>query len=156
MTSSNTASIAAYVVRPHHTAFSCHDYPKARAFFVDLLGFEVLGEIETRDEPELAAIVGMPGACCTWAMLGRDGYHIELFRWKTPEGQPVALRQCDVGWTHICMQVRDIDEVWRRLKAAGYEPLSRPGNLRGGRAKPFYCRGPEGCIVEFCEYPQGS
>ena len=29
-------------------------------------------------------------------------------------------------------------------------------SLRGGRAKPFYCRGPEGMIVEFVEYPFGS
>ena len=27
---------------------------------------------------------------------------------------------------------------------------------RGGRAKPFYCKGPEGLIVEFVEYPFGT
>jgi hypothetical protein len=28
--------------------------------------------------------------------------------------------------------------------------------LRGGRAVAFYCRGPEGLIVEFVEYPFGT
>jgi hypothetical protein len=29
-------------------------------------------------------------------------------------------------------------------------------SLRGGRAKPVYCLGPEGLIVEFVEYPLGA
>jgi len=29
-------------------------------------------------------------------------------------------------------------------------------SLRGGRAVAFYCRGPEGLIVEFVEYPFGT
>jgi hypothetical protein len=28
--------------------------------------------------------------------------------------------------------------------------------VRGGRAKPFYCRGPEGLVFEFVEYPFGA
>ena len=150
-------SIADLVVRAHHTAFSCSDYPAARRFFVDILGFKVVGEMLDRSGDGLDVVVGMPGARCNWAMLEMGGYHIELFKWLTPaDGKAVAVRQNDVGYTHICMQVRDIDEVHRRLTAAGYLPLSKPGNMRGGRAKPFYARGPEGCIVEFCEYPQGS
>jgi catechol 2,3-dioxygenase-like lactoylglutathione lyase family enzyme len=150
-------SIADFVVRAHHTAFSCADYDAAKRFFVDLLGFKVVGEMEDRSGDGLDVVVGMPGARCRWAMLELGGYHIELFKWLTPaDGRAVDIRQNDVGYTHICMQVRDIDEVHRRLTAAGYQPLSRPGNMRGGRAKPFYCRGPEGCIVEFCEYPMGA
>jgi hypothetical protein len=49
--------------------------------------------------------------------------------------------------------VKDATEAHRRMVAAGYEPLSEVLSLRGGRAKPFYCRGPEGIIVEFVEYP---
>jgi glyoxylase I family protein len=155
MTTSN--SIADLVVRAHHTAFSCADYAAARGFFVDILGFEVVGEMLDRSGDGLDVVVGMPGARCSWAMLALGGYHVELFKWLTPaDGRMVELRQNDIGYTHICLQVRDIDEVHRRLTAAGYQPLSAPGNMRGGRAKPFYCKGPEGCIVEFCEYPQGA
>lgn len=154
---SSDHSIADLVVRAHHTAFSCRDYDAARAFFVDVLGFKVVGEIEDRSGDGLDVVVGMPGARCRWAMLELGGYHIELFKWLTPaDGRAMAMRQNDIGYTHICLQVRDIDEVHRRLAAAGYAPLSKPGNMRGGRAKPFYARGPEGCILEFCEYPMGA
>ena len=155
MTADN--SIADLVVRAQHTAFSCNDYAAARIFFVDILGFKVVGEMESRSGDGLDVVVGMPGASCHWAMLELGGYHIELFKWLTPDdGRSVAIRQNDFGYTHICLQVWDIDEVHRRLTAAGYAPLSRPGNMRGGRARPFYAKGPEGCVVEFCEYPQGT
>jgi catechol 2,3-dioxygenase-like lactoylglutathione lyase family enzyme len=149
-------SLKDYIVRPHHTAFSCRDWDKAKSFFVDLLGFEVLGEMERRDEAKLSTVTGLPGAACRWAMLELGGYHIELFKWLTPEGKPVDIRQCDIGLTHICLQVKDAEEVHRRMIAAGYEPLSEVQSLRGGRAKPFYCKGPEGIIVEFVEYPFGA
>ena len=119
-------------------------------------GFKVLGEIERRDEKDLSAVVGMPDAVCRWAMLELNGYHIELFKWLNPEGKPVDIRQCDIGLTHICFQVNDANEMRRRMIAAGYKPLSEVQSLRGGRAKPFYCRGPEGVMLEFVEYPFGA
>jgi glyoxylase I family protein len=145
-----------YIVRPHHTAFSCRDWDKTKSFFVDLLGFKVLGEMEKRDEAVLATVTGLPGAVCRWAMLELGGYHIELFKWLTPEGKPIPIRQCDIGLTHICFQVNDAREVRRRMIAAGYEPLSEVQSMRGGRAVAVYCQGPEGVIVEFVEYPFGA
>ena len=145
-----------YIVRQHHTAFSCKDWDKTKSFFVDLLGFKVLGEMEKRDEAVLATVTGLPGAACRWAMLELGGYHIELFKWLTPEGKPIPIRQCDIGLTHICFQVNDAREVRRRMIAAGYEPLSEVQSMRGGRAVAVYCKGPEGVIVEFVEYPFGA
>ena len=151
-----TQSVTDLIVRQHHTAVSCADWAKMKSFFVDLLGFKVLGEMEKRDEAQLATVTGLPGAACRWAMLALGGYHIELFKWLTPEGKPVPIRQCDHGLTHICFQVKDAEETRQRMVAAGHQPLSEVLALRGGRAKPFYCKGPEGLIVEFVEYPFGS
>jgi glyoxylase I family protein len=149
-------SVADLIVRPHHTAVSCRNWDQAKSFFVDLLGFKVLGEMERRDEVQLAIVTGLPGAACRWAMLELGGYHIELFKWLTPEGRSVDIRQCDLGLTHICFQMKDAEEARRRMAAAGYAPLSEVQSLRGGRAKPVYCRGPEGIVVEFVEYPHGA
>jgi catechol 2,3-dioxygenase-like lactoylglutathione lyase family enzyme len=149
-------TIKELVVRPHHTAFSCRDFEATKAFFVDTLGFKVLGVIKERGEPELATITGLPRARCHWAMLELGGFHIELFQWLEPAGGDIGLRQCDIGLTHLCFQVSDVAAVHRKLKADGWEPLSEPQVARGGRAKPFYCRGPEGVIIEFVEYPFGA
>jgi glyoxylase I family protein len=151
-----TETIRDLIERQHHTAVSCGDWDKMRAFFVDLLGFKVIGEMDNRNEPDLSIVTGLPGAACRWAMLALGGYHIELFKWLTPEGKPVPIRQCDQGLTHICFQVKDAKEARKRMVAAGHEPLSEALSLRGGRAVAVYCRGPEGLIVEFVEYPFGS
>ena len=81
-----TQSVTDLIVRQHHTAVSCADWDKVKSFFVDLLGFKVLGEMEKRDEAQLATVTGLPGAACRWAMLEHSGYHIELFKSRTPEG----------------------------------------------------------------------
>ena len=156
MAQDSTQSVRDLIERPHHTAVSCRDWDRMRAFFVDLLGFKVVGEMDKRDEPDLSIVTGLPGASCRWAMLALGGYHIELFKWLTPEGKPAPIRQCDHGLTHICLQVKDSREVRRRMIAAGHEPLSEVLSLRGGRAVAFYCRGPQGLIVEFVEYPFGT
>ncbi len=151
-----TNSVKDFVVRAHHTAVSCRDFDKTQAFFVDLLGFKIVGEIERRDEPLMNIVTGMPGQTCRWAMLELGGYHIELFKWLSPPGRDTTLHQNDIGYTHIAFQIKDADEVRRRLIAAGYEPLSEVQSLRDGRARPFYCKGPEGLLIEFVEYPFGA
>lgn len=153
-TPSPRSSVADLIVTPHHTALSVKDYDGAKAFFVDMLGFRVENEIKDRGEPALGVTVGMPGARCDWAMLERQGHRIELFKWLVPEGKAHGRHQADIGYTHICMQVSDVMEAWRRLTAAGWKSVSEPQSLRGGVSRPVYIIGPEGCIVEFLELAQ--
>ena len=144
-------SIADLIVRPHHTAFSCRDYETSRDFFVNVLGFKIEGEMRDRGEANLGTTVGMPGARCDWAMLERQGYRIELFKWLHVDGKPHSTDQSAIGWTHICVQVSDVAEAYRRVTEAGWSAVSEPQSLRGGVSRPVYIRGPEGCIVEFIE-----
>jgi len=142
-------TVGGLIIRPHHTALSVKDFDAAKRFFVDLLGFRVEGEMERRTD--VAPVVGLPGAAIRWAMIERDGYRIELFRYFVPEGDMTPCRQCDGGYTHIAFQVTDADEAYARMTAAGYTAVSRPTELRGGASKAFYLHGPEGHVVEFIE-----
>ncbi|KAB2920849.1 MAG: glyoxalase/bleomycin resistance/dioxygenase family protein [Hyphomicrobiaceae bacterium] len=142
-------SVSDLIKRPHHTALSVRDFEAARRFYVDLLGFRVDGEMERRTD--VGPVVGLPGAVIRWAMLARDGYRIELFRYDEPQGDMHPQRQCDGGYTHIAFEVRNVDEVYRRMRTAGYDAVSAPAELRGGASKAFYLRGPEGHVVEFIE-----
>mgnify|MGYP001320502237 CR=1 FL=1 len=140
------------VLRPHHTALCVDDFDAARAFFTDLIGMRVEGEMDQRDEPALGVVVGLPGAVIRWAMLELQGYRIELFKYYRPDdGRRAGLRQCDRGLTHIAFQVSDADAAYARLRAAGCETFSAPQDLRGGRTRPFYAVGPEGIAVEFIQ-----
>lgn len=150
--SKNKMTLSDLIVRSHHTAVSVEDFEIARDFFTEVIGMTLEGEMDNRDEEALGTVVGLPGAVIRWAMLERDGARIELFKYYRPKGRPVPIRQCDHGLTHIAYQVSDTDEACRRLRAAGYETLSDPQDLRGGASRPVYVRGPEGIVVEFVEF----
>lgn len=151
MSEKQSVTVADLVVRPHHTAVCVQDFGAARDFFVEVLGMTLEGELDHRHEENLDTVVGLPGADIHWGLLEQGGYRIELFHYYTPEGRPTPIRQCDHGITHLCWQVNDVDEAYRRVREAGYETVSEPLDLRGGAARPVYVKGPEGIVVEFVE-----
>lgn len=139
-------------VLPHHTALCVNDFERAKHFYIDFLGFTLEGEMDQRGEAALGEVVGLPGAVIRWAMLSRNGYRLELFKYYTPQGQTQARRQCDFGYSHMAFEVEDVDAVYEKVKEAGYECLSPPRELRGGATKVFYVLEPEGAATEFVQF----
>ncbi len=146
-------SVADLIKRPHHTALCVGDFAAARDFFIDILGFTVEGEIDHRQEPGLAEVVALPGAVVRWGMLVRDHYRIELFKYYEPAGKKDAVRQCDLGYTHMAFEVTDVDAAYARLTEAGYRTTCPPQTLRGGRSKVIYVLAPERNVLELVESP---
>jgi len=137
----------------HHTAVCVTNFERARRFYTDFLGFTLEDEMDQRAEPALGEVVGLPGACVRWAMLRHDsGHRVELFKYYTPAGDAKPRRQCDVGYGHLAIAVADVDAVYAQAMAAGYESVSSPRVLRGGRTKVFYLREPAGVITEFIQF----
>jgi catechol 2,3-dioxygenase-like lactoylglutathione lyase family enzyme len=113
---------------------------------------EVLFEQE-KEGGYLAAIVGYPRAHVRMAHLAfpGDAQRIELFEYVEPPPRGDAGEPRDVGITHVCLRVSDVDSVYERMCAAGASPLSAPvvvdtGANAGGRG--VYVRDPDGIIVE--------
>jgi lactoylglutathione lyase len=147
------ALVTDLIKRAHHTAISVKDFEAAKKFYCDVLGFVVIGDIDHRHDTGLKDAVGIPeGVDCHWMMLEREGYHIELFKWYTPEGKLGPNRQCDLGYTHVAFQVSDVEEAYKRVIAAGLKTFAPPLSLRGGKAKVIYIRAPEDFITELVEY----
>lgn len=143
-------------LKPHHTAICVNDFERAKRFYVDFLGFTLEDELDHRDEAGLATVTGLPGAVIRWAMLVHGAHRIELFKYYSPQGETRARRQCDFGYNHFAFVVDDVDVVYEQVKQAGYETLSPPQTLRGGRSRVFYCAEPEGAITEFAQFGQPS
>jgi lactoylglutathione lyase len=136
----------------HHTGLTVRDLPRSLAFYRDVLGMEVLFEQE-KEGGYLAAIVGYPDAHVRMAHLAfpGDDHRLELFEYVAPEprGEPGEPR--DVGITHVCLRVDDVDALVDRLQRAGATFFSAPvvvdtGANAGGRG--VYLRDPEGVILE--------
>ncbi|CAN5261213.1 N/A [soil metagenome] len=140
-----------------HTGLTVRDLDRSLGFYRDLLGMEVLMEQE-KEGGYLAQIVGYEDAHVRMAHLAFPGdpARLELFQYLRPEprGEPGEPR--DVGITHVCLLVPDVDALGTRLREAGTEFYSEPvpvdtGANAGGIG--VYLRDPDGITLELFQRP---
>lgn len=94
--------------RIHHIAIICSNYEISKKFYVDKLGFKVLGEVY-REERK------------SWKLdLAVDGvYQIELFSFPDPAARP--SRPEAAGLRHLAFEVDEIEDVINELNSKGIE-----------------------------------
>jgi catechol 2,3-dioxygenase-like lactoylglutathione lyase family enzyme len=148
------------IVGVHHTSFTVADLDRSVTFFRDLLGLEVLFTREVRDA-YFGRIVGFPGAVVRAALLRLPGssYHVELFQYLTPQGQPQHARPCDPGSTHLSFLADDLPGLYEQMRQNGVEFESPPvlieaGPNRGGYG--VYLRDPNGILIELFQPPRSE
>jgi len=135
-----------------HVAVSVKDMEKALTFYRDALGFDVEWDMPQRDGEKLSSVVGMPDANAHIVMLIGYGTRIELFRWRSPEGQEQRIcQQCDFGITHFAFSVRNIHSLYEELVGKGVRFNCPPQNLRPG-VWATYMKDPEGNTIELIDY----
>jgi len=134
----------------HHAALSTANLDRMVAFYRDVVGFELVMETEWADNPFIDEIIGVPGSAARQVMLKAGGAYLEMFEYRAPAARPDApLAPNDHGYTHICLDVADIQAEWDRLTAAGASFVRRPGDF--GDIKAVYGRDPDGNVIEIQE-----
>lgn len=95
----------------HHIAIIVSDYEKAKEFYVEKLGFEVIRENfrKEREDWKLDLRIGD----------GPDATELEIFAEKNPPKRVNRPEAC--GLRHLAFRVDDIEEVVRELKTLGIE-----------------------------------
>ncbi|WP_226626829.1 VOC family protein [Alloyangia pacifica] len=92
----------------HHVALICGDYARSRAFYVDLLGLEVIAETHRAERDSWKLDLAVPG-----------GGQLELFSFPDPPERP--SRPEAKGLRHLAFRVADMAEAVLWLEAAGVE-----------------------------------
>jgi catechol 2,3-dioxygenase-like lactoylglutathione lyase family enzyme len=136
----------------HHTAISTADLERLVRFYRDLLGFEqIFTSGWSRGAETADKITGLQDSSAKLVMLKAGNACIELFQYSSPQPKPGDPKRpaCDHGITHLCLDVRDIEAEYERLKPAGMVFHSPPQNMGGVSAT--YGRDPDGNIVELLE-----
>jgi len=123
--------------RLHHVAIICSDHARSKHFYVEILGFQVIGEVyrEERKSFKLDLQVG-----------GR--YQLELFSFPDPPPRVSNPEAC--GLRHIAFEVEDVQDVAQRLRARGVEV--EPIRVDHATNKSFtFFRDPDGLPIEIYE-----
>lgn len=101
----------------HHVAIIVSDYEKAKEFYVEKLGFEVIRENfrEEREDWKLDLRIGK----------GPEATELEIFAEKNPPKRVNRPEAC--GLRHLAFRVDDIEAVVQELKMLGIEcePIQR-------------------------------
>lgn len=120
------------LLRLHHAAIICADYPRSRAFYTEVLGLRVLAEHFRAERQSHKLDLALP-----------DGSQIELFSFPDPPPRPSRPEAC--GLRHLAFQVEDVALFKAKLEAQGLavEPI-RVDEYTGKRftffADPMDCR----------------
>jgi len=121
----------------HHVAIIVSDYPKARAFYVDQLGFQLIRENHRAERND-------------WKLDLRvnENTELEIFGMPNPPARVTHPEAC--GLRHLAFHVEDIEAAVAALEAKGIpcEPI-RMDEFTGKRMTFF--RDPDGLPLELHE-----
>jgi glyoxylase I family protein len=139
------------VLKNLHFGFTVSDLPRTIAFFRDCMGFEV--EREGHDAPEETAhFVGVPGADLIYCVIKAPDHTIEVMQYLGPQDRRrLEGRPCDVGFSHLCYLVDDVDAFIDKAAAFSVYPVNPPLSFPTHGARGIYMRDPDGLTIEIIQ-----
>jgi catechol 2,3-dioxygenase-like lactoylglutathione lyase family enzyme len=144
------------VIATGHTGITVSDLDNAVGYFRDALGLAVTAPIPCSGEL-FEQVTGVPGCVIDICYVTAPGHTIELLCYSSPPDKvSSALRPCDNGHLHLCLEVDDIAAVIAAGRGYGFEPVNPVQLVRAGAragTQVIYTRGPDNLIVELMERP---
>jgi catechol 2,3-dioxygenase-like lactoylglutathione lyase family enzyme len=142
--------MSAVLLGIHHVAICTPNADRLIDFYRGLLGFEVAADQSWEPGVEVADVVlGLRRSGGRQVLLKTGDGYLELFQFASHPGRPGDPDRpvSDHGYTHVCVDVDDVDDVFGRLSGAGVRFVSPPQDLLPG-VRTCYARDPDGNIVE--------
>ena len=136
-----------------HVALGVADMDRSLQFYRDVLGMQVLMDLDISDD-RIARVIGVPGAKCRIVHLKLGEGVLELFQYANPKGADKgnSINQYDHAIIHIGFEVDDIHTHIKILKERGVKFLGETVEFRPG-VWVAYFRGPDGEVCELREQP---
>ena len=133
----------------HHVGINCHDMARMQRFYGEAFGFQPVDEgFGWADEPMMDHIVDVPGSAARGVMLRAGTCYLELFQYSAPPPEsPKPQRPHDIGYTHFCVDVTEIEKDIPFLVSCGMTFNDRDF-VDVGHVKTIYGYDPEGNVIE--------
>ncbi|WP_224998961.1 VOC family protein [Cesiribacter sp. SM1] len=123
--------------RVHHIAIICSDYEKSKAFYLDVLGFEILKETYREERNSYKLDLTLHGS-----------YVLELFSFPDPPHR--VSRPEATGLRHLAFEVDDVEQTTEILKKMDIE--AEPVRVDEITGKKFtFISDPDNLPIEFYE-----
>jgi len=142
------------IVGIHHTALSTPDLDRLLRFYVELFGFEVEFDFPWDESNEAFrrthAVAESAGRV---VMISNGTHRLELFEYRKPVPRPDLPERAnaDLGISHFCFQVTELEKEYERLSAAGMAFQSGPVE-QTPTVVNCYGRDPDGNLIELIEF----
>lgn len=118
------------ILHSHHIALKATDYARSKAFYTEVLGFPIVGQI--------------PGKDVVFIDIG--GTTIELM-----QGTSGDACHPSCGFMHLAFEVDDVDATYADLLMKGVEFFVEPKNV--GDIRLAFFRDPDGNELELFQSP---
>lgn len=94
------------ILRTHHVAVICSDYPRSKHFYTNVLGLPVVSEVYRQERDSYKLDLRLP-----------DNTQIELFSFPNPPKRLSYPEAC--GLRHLAFEVADIEQAVKDLESHG-------------------------------------
>ncbi|HEY8515713.1 MAG TPA: VOC family protein [Candidatus Binatia bacterium] len=137
-----------------HYSHCVSDLERSRAFYTDVLGFEVVLEAEF-DDAATARVMGVPDAKFKGVFMKRDGMRIELIGFSNPPPERAARKRAanEVGHSHLSFYVLSLDETLAELRAQGVTVEDETRTVLPSGIECCVVRDPDGFPIEIVQVP---
>lgn len=140
----------------HHHGFTVSDLDRSVEFYEKAFGAEREWIVEFGGERP-SEMVNVPGADMRVASLRLPHGWLEIFEFISPDGRPYDRTAADVGASHLCLEVDDVEAAYEWMKELGVECRYPPQHVHEGPRAGisfFYVYDPDGLPVELLQIRQ--
>jgi len=144
-------------IKLDHVAITVRDMKRSLRFYRDRLGLRE----QSRHDLEGPGISRMAGKDRVRMRVVRlicpktPGVQIDLQQYLAPKGRQSDSRLGDVANSHLCLEVKDLPRVYKKLRAAGVRFVSAPVEFdleAEGKIRCVFFLDPDGYVLELTEY----
>jgi len=135
-----------------HFGIAVKDMKKALCFYKDLLGLEIVREMDEHGEYIENMLKIKNVRVHTVKLSANNGITlVELLEFKSNPSEPMDRKIFDLGASHIAFTVNDLEKCYDYLCSEGIKFNAAPQLSPDGFAKVCFCFDPDNTPVELVE-----
>lgn len=137
----------------HHVGITVRSISRSLEWYTRMFDLAP-GPVNDGSGDALSEALQVKGTTLQFSMISIGSTRIELLEYKTPPGKDFDRTNGDVGSSHICIQVDDVDQAYADLTERGAVFNAPPITLTDGDvagSKWAYLRDPDGIQLEIWE-----